>query len=76
MPRVMKNKCQDVSAHSRAVITQLDMMVHCLHGPMHHEALMEMFEKAGERHANLGVQQKHYFLLGEAILSTLEFFLA
>jgi hypothetical protein len=75
MPRIMKNKCQDVSAHSRAVIVQLDVMVNCLAGPMYQESFNELCAKAGERHANLGMQQKHYFLLGEAMLSTLEYFL-
>jgi hypothetical protein len=76
MPRVMKTKCDNVSAHSRAVVIQLDRMAHALEGLSDcQNSLERFFQMAGEQHANLGVQSKHYFLFGEALLSMLEYFL-
>jgi hemoglobin-like flavoprotein len=70
----MKTKCENISAHTRAIVMQLDMIVHCLDTNMDHQLiLMDVFQDIGERHANLGVQSRHYFLLEEAMLSMLEY---
>jgi len=76
MPKTMNKKCQDISisAHSKAVIGQLDFMVHCL-GSRDQTVWNDSFAEAGARHANHGIQSKHYVLFGEAILRTLEHFL-
>jgi hypothetical protein len=72
----MKSKCDNASAHCRAVVLLLDRLVKSLEGLADNESsLTEIFQKAGEQHANLGLQSKHYFLLCEALLSMLEYFL-
>ncbi|KAG7359093.1 hypothetical protein IV203_015682 [Nitzschia inconspicua] len=76
MSRVMRDRCPDVPAHTRAIVMQLDMMVHYLEGDYEYNSILAgIFRTAGERHANLSLQPKHYSLLNEALLGTLEHFL-
>jgi hemoglobin-like flavoprotein len=74
MPKVMKHKCDNVSAHSRAMIMSLDMMVH--HLSTHQmDAISKNLSRLGVQHAAFGIQSKHYFVLGQVLLSTVEHFL-
>jgi hemoglobin-like flavoprotein len=73
-PKVMRVKCQNVSAHSRAVIMQLDMLIHYLHSYNTADIDIQL-DKLGFDHSTHQIQSKHYFLFGEALLATVEHFL-
>lgn len=63
------------SAHSRAIVRQLDLMVHCL-GP-DQEDFLNVLREVGRRHAQASIHltARHCLLLSESIIRTLAFFL-